>query len=63
MDTTVNSAAFASLPTRCCQRLSSLASCAVTTVFVLSGIDLRAIAWGGLWLRDLTALITTQNHA
>jgi hypothetical protein len=62
MDTTVNSAAFASLLTRC-QRLSNLAGCVVTAVFVLSGIDLRAVAWGGLWLRDLVALIAPHNHA
>jgi hypothetical protein len=61
MDGTVSSAAFASRRIRT-ERLSNLAGCAVTAVFVLSGIDLRAVAWGGLWLRGITALMTTQNH-
>ncbi len=54
MDTTADSAAFAS-PSRP-GRLSDLAGCAMTTIFVLSGIDLRAVALGGLWLRDIAAL-------
>jgi hypothetical protein len=55
MDTTGNRAAFVPHPT-CAERLSNLTGCAVTAVFVLSGIDLRAVAWGGLWLRDITTL-------
>jgi hypothetical protein len=55
MDTTPNSAAFASSLSRP-GRFSDLAGCATTAIFVLSGIDLRAIALGGLWLRDIVAL-------
>jgi len=62
MDTAVNSAAFALRLTRSA-RLANLADCAVTAIFVLSGIDLRAVAWSGLWLRDITAMMTTHNHA
>ena len=32
---------------------AAIAGCAITAVFVLFGIDLRAIAWGGRWLRDI----------
>jgi len=62
MDITLTSAAFASPLTRPLAhpgRLSDLAGCAMTAVFVLSGIDLRAVALGGLWLRD----IATLKHA
>ena len=58
MDTILNSATFASPLTRF-GRLSAIASCAMSAISVLSGIDLRAIAWGGLWLRD----IVTLKHA
>ena len=62
MDTTLNSAAFAS-PLARSGRLSDLAGCAMTAVFVLSGIDLRAIALGGLWLRDIAALKHAHDNA
>lgn len=57
MDTAVHSAPLLARS----ERLSNLAGCAVTAVFVLSGIDLRAVAWGGIWLRDIAALKTTQT--
>ncbi len=62
MDTTVNSAASASPLTRS-ERLSNLADCAVTAVFVLSGIDLRAVAWGGIWLRNVATLRNAPINA
>ena len=34
-------------------QVATIAGCAVTAVFILSGIDLRAVAWGGRWLRDI----------
>jgi hypothetical protein len=52
MDTTGHSATFASPPTRS-ERIPYIAGIAMTAVFVLFGIDLRAIAWGGLWLRAI----------
>lgn len=52
MDTTVQSATFASPPTRC-ERIPYIVGIAVTAVFVLFGVDLRAVAWGGLWLRAI----------
>ena len=33
--------------------LTAIAGCAITAVFVLFGIDLRAFFWGGRWLRDI----------
>jgi len=59
MDRAVDSAP---LPTRT-ERLSNLADCAVTAVFLLSGIDLRAVAWGGMWLREIYRPMTTHTHA
>jgi hypothetical protein len=32
--------------------VAAIAGCTITAVFVLFGIDLRAVAWGGRWLRD-----------
>jgi hypothetical protein len=60
METTANSATFASPLTRP-GRLSDLAGCATTAVFVLSGIDLRAVALGGLWLRDIALQHSSDN--
>jgi len=34
-------------------QVAAIAGCATTAVFVLFGIDLRAVAWGGRWLRDI----------
>ena len=36
--------------------LATIAGCAITAVLVLCGIDLRAVAWGGRWLRDVALL-------
>ena len=62
MDTAMNRAVPPSAPT-CSERLSNLADCAVTAVFVLSGIDLRAVAWGGIWLRDVATLKNAPTNA
>jgi len=62
MDTAMNRAVPPSAPTRS-ERLSNLADCAVTAVFVLSGIDLRAVAWGGIWLRDVATLKNAPTNA
>jgi hypothetical protein len=55
MDTTANAAALPS-PAARSERLPDLMGCATTAIFVLSGIDLHAVALGGLWLRDIVAL-------
>jgi hypothetical protein len=33
--------------------VTMLVGCAITAVFVLFGIDLRAVVWGGRWLRNI----------
>jgi hypothetical protein len=38
--------------------VAAIAGCVITAVFVLFGIDLRAVAWGGRWLRDVARIKT-----
>jgi hypothetical protein len=52
MDTTANAAALPS-PAARSKRLPHLMGCAMTVAFILLGVDLRAFAWGGLWLRAI----------
>ena len=58
MDRTANSA-----PLTRSERFATIAGCAMDTVFVLSGIDLRAVALGGLWLRDIAALKHAHDNS
>ena len=52
MDTTANAAALPS-PAARSKWLPHLMGCAMTVAFILLGVDLRAFAWGGLWLRAI----------
>jgi len=52
MDTTAN-ATVMPLPTARSERLPDLVGCTMTVAFILLGVDLRAFAWGGLWLRAI----------
>jgi hypothetical protein len=52
MDTTLN-AAVMPLPTPRSERFPGLMGCTTTVALILLGVDLRAFAWGGLWLRAI----------
>lgn len=52
MDTTLNATALP-LPMARSERLPTLVGCTMTVAFILLGVDLRAFAWGGLWLRAI----------
>jgi hypothetical protein len=52
MDITSNATALP-LPMARSERLPDLVGYTMTVAFILLGVDLRAFAWGSLWLRAI----------